>query len=458
MGCYARSYYLPVGLDYNDLVRHACVVNVCGFMAQYLLKRRQCWLVCLEIPKALRPQFGGKRRHMKSLQTDSLSEAERRKLPYIAKWKAEFEALRTRTNGPLLDLQTALEWREDLKQATDDQRSTLLGVLADTVEDLSWGDPKAGEMFGQVVTGVTLPTTEHLEAWLASRDVEKKTKDMSRTDVQRLAKRFPYSHLIDHRGVRRWTQSLREEEDLSLTTIRRITSSCRGYWRYLQLKDAVSYEQQPFHEVIDRQKPSKADIDRKRRHFPPSAVPTLVEAALEKGDAKLADLIWIAMWTGCRIEEICALKVSDVETCHFEVTDAKTEAGRRQVPIHSHLESCFKRLCASSADGYVLSGLTQNKYGDRSNAIGKRFGHLKNKLGHPSQYVFHSLRRTVVTMLENAGIEEAVAADIVGHDKKTLTYGHYSGGSSLVQKADAIEKLRYNLPLRVRSQFEPLPA
>jgi len=34
----------------------------------------------------------------------------------------------------------------------------------------------------------------------------------------------------------------------------------------------------------------------------------------------------------------------------------------------------------STKDGYVLSGLTTNKYGDRSNAIGKRFGRLKRDL------------------------------------------------------------------------------
>jgi hypothetical protein len=51
--------------------------------------------------------------------------------------------------------------------------------------------------------------------------------------------------------------------------------------------------------------------------------------------------------------------------------------------------------------------------------------------------------KTVATLLENAGVKENVAADIIGHDKPTITCGLYSGGNSLAVKQAAIEKLRY---------------
>ena len=38
------------------------------------------------------------------------------------------------------------------------------------------------------------------------------------------------------------------------------------------------------------------------------------------------------------------------------------------------------------------------------------------------------------------------AADILGHEKKTMTYGLYSGGSSMLVKRMAIEKLSYPGP------------
>jgi hypothetical protein len=36
-----------------------------------------------------------------------------------------------------------------------------------------------------------------------------------------------------------------------------------------------------------------------------------------------------------------------------------------------------------------------------------------------------------------------IAADILGHEKKTLSYGLYSSGSSMQRKREAIEKLVY---------------
>jgi len=40
-------------------------------------------------------------------------------------------------------------------------------------------------------------------------------------------------------------------------------------------------------------------------------------------------------------------------------------------------------------------------------------------------------------------IKENVVADIVGHEKTTMTYGLYSGGLSLAVKHEALDKLTY---------------
>jgi len=128
---------------------------------------------------------------------------------------------------------------------------------------------------------------------------------------------------------------------------------------------------------------------------------------------------------------------------HSAVTDAKTEAGWRNVPIHRKLAQTMARLADESEDGHVLSGLTANKYGDRSNGVGKRFGRLRTDLDFGPEFVFHSLRKTVATLLENAGIPENISADILGHEKTTMTYGLYSGGVSLEVKRKALAKLKY---------------
>ena len=73
----------------------------------------------------------------------------------------------------------------------------------------------------------------------------------------------------------------------------------------------------------------------------------------------------------------------------------------------------------------------------------RRWRRDRKRLGFGSTKVFHSIRKTVITQLEQAGVPESVTADIVGHEKKTMTYGLYSGGSSLKQKLEAINKIKY---------------
>ena len=40
---------------------------------------------------------------------------------------------------------------------------------------------------------------------------------------------------------------------------------------------------------------------------------------------------------------------------------------------------------------------------------------------------------------------EGITADIVGHEKQTMTYGLYSGGTSMEQKTDAINRIDYGI-------------
>jgi integrase len=98
----------------------------------------------------------------------------------------------------------------------------------------------------------------------------------------------------------------------------------------------------------------------------------------------------------------------------------------------------------TSSDEYLLSGLTFNMYGDRSNAISKRFGRLKKSLGYDERFVFHSIRKTFTSRLEAAGVPELLAARLLGHEVKTISYGLYSSGSTFPQLKDAINQVYYH--------------
>ena len=155
----------------------------------------------------------------------------------------------------------------------------------------------------------------------------------------------------------------------------------------------------------------------------------------------LTALIKLAAYTGCRIEELCSLKIENVQDDKFEVVFAKSEAGWRTIPIHKNIKGLVAKLVDVADGEYLISGLSFNKYRDRSNAIGKRFGRLKVSLGYGPDYVFHSLRKGFATQLESAGVSENTAARLMGHTMEGETFGNYSDGLVFKRLKDAVEKV-----------------
>lgn len=419
-------------------------------MPSYLQQRRRRWYAILEIPAAIRPQFG-RPRFVQSLETESRSVAVRRVLPVIAAWKKDIAEARGEATHD-----DAAFYRRRLRMAkTEEERQSILdqidmaawdigAVNVENIGDRPSSDPEARRFYA-TATGQLVGFAEHLDEWLATSRATAKTKDMQTADVKRFAAKFPMVQDVTRPAVRRWITVLMNDDKLTPKTVQRILSALRGYWRYLQSIAVAGEDDEPFSKLDVARQNKREDRRAERQPFEPRDVVRLLNEAVEQEDDKLADLIRLGMWTGCRIEELCALKTDRVKKDHFSVEDAKTAAGWRDVPIHRELAPTMRRLLKDSADGYVLSGLKPNKYGDRSNAVGKRFGRLKAEMGFGDQYVFHSVRKTVITILENAGVSENVVADIVGHEKQTMTYGLYSGGVSLDVKRKALAKLKYPL-------------
>ena len=438
-------------------------------MPSYLQKRRRRWYAIMEVPKPLRQSIG-RPRFVQSLETESRTLAEQRVWPVVAAWKREIAKAKGEPDDIFAWQASKKVGREGryfsqppvsanallraLNNAKDDEhRQLILEQIIDAADDIgainveNIGDPPSSDpeaqRFYARATGQLVDFTEYLDEWLSTSRATAKTQDMHRSVVNRLAHEIQLVQDVTRPEVRRWITKLMNDEELTPKTVQRILSGLRGYWRYLQSIGVAGEDDEPFSKLdVARQEKQKSPQST-RQPFEPDDVVKLLNTAIERGDDKLADLIRLGMWTGCRIEELCALKVDAVREDYFSIDDAKTKAGWRDVPIHRELAQTMARLIEDSKDGYVLSGLSVNKYGDRSNAVGKRFGRLKKKLGFGPLHVFHSIRKTVVTILENAGVQENVVADIVGHEKTTMTYGLYSGGLSLSVKHEALDKLAY---------------
>ena len=419
-------------------------------MPKHLQKRRRLWYAVLDVPKALHEHFG-KRKFIQSLNTDSQLVAEGRVLSVVAGWKKQVALAKKSSDGSgdaLLDnvikvrqdaqrLEAEGNSDEDIKWIHEDvAMSVALGERND-----SSGDPTLANAVS-VVHGDAMLLAEHIDEYFDSKTTEQKSKDMARRDLLTFFKQFPFPEEATRQKVIKWINvdvDSRSTKKLSLATKSRMISNCRVYWDWLEYNKGLTQDP-PFTKVLPPKpkKKSKAEIQKLRKAFRVRDYHKLLQAAPE-GD--LRDLIMLGAYTGCRIAELCNLKISNVDTDRMKILDAKSQAGWRTIPIHTHIAQLVARLVDTTKDGYLINGLTFNMYGDRSNAISKRFGRLKKGLDYGEDYVFHSLRKSFATQLENANIPLNVSARLMGHEISGETFGNYSDGLAFEGLKEAISHI-----------------
>lgn len=407
-----------------------------------LINQNGIWHAELTIPKDVRIYFG-KRKFRKSMKTRDFKEAERKAQLHISGWKEHIALARGENLG-------IKEYRDMYESASDEGKEALEEMFQDIVVD-EYGGTHASQLSStqlknsqeayRLMTGKETNTNICLQEWLNQYSVKPKTKNTGSSYVSQLVEQFPLISQITRKSVKAWYTHLQEQEGFKAKTIKSRNSYSRVYWRYLQDRGYVDENNNPFDNIQIKD----ANKDSGWVEFTPLELERIYEhlQTISNKEPQLLNLFLLACYTGARIEELCSLKVEQVADDYLEIKDAKTKAGNRQVPIHSQIESLIKSMITDSNDGYLISGMkVRNKYNKRSDPIGKRFGRMKKELGFGKDKVFHSIRKSVATALENAGIAENIAADILGHEKKTMTYGIYSGGTSLSVKRQAIEKIK----------------
>ena len=421
-------------------------------MSKYLQKRRRVWYAMLNIPASLRPTFG-RRTFVKSLETEALSVAEVRVLSVVAEWKKQI-AIARGTEGGTDDelLATVMKVRQDAQRLKGEGTSDdLIQMIHEDVGYSRRWDEERGDFVTDdetlanavsIVHGTSLLLREHIEDYLASRDVTPKTTDMQRRDLKLFAQTFEFAKNATRPKILDWVNvELTTSQSLSVATVSRMISACRGYWDYLERHKGLTLEP-PFNKVLPSKsrRKTKTAIEAEGRAFRVADYHKLMASCEHPA---LTDLIHLGAYTGCRIEELCSLKLENVLADRLQIENAKSQAGWRTIPIHKDIAQTVARLVDTSDDGYLLSGLTFNKYGGRSNAIGKRFGRLKKALGYSENYVFHSLRKGFATQLENANIPLNVSARLMGHEIQNETFGRYSDGLALEVLQQAISHVSW---------------
>ena len=413
-------------------------------MPTHLEKRRRLWYGVLDVPVAQR-QVLGKRRFVQSLGTDSLSVAKIKLLPVLHTWKLLIEEAKGGVAG-------AAQFRHHIDTAR--KAGVPERDIQEATEALAIDMGDAAVVSLMAARGEIVILAAHLQPFLDEMP-DSKTKEAKARHVRVFLSAFTYADEVTTDALEDFVQD--NLSHLSTGTQTNHISAFKTFWKYLAKKRLVPRSLEFFRDVVPvapaRTASTKPDDKRaqpsllKRTHFEPQDYQKLLAGVDKKkmhGEA-LHSLIQLGAYTGCRIEELCSLRVPDVHLVEefFTVRDAKTEAGNRHIPINPTILELFKNLVGASTDGFLLSGLPEGRHGDRSNGLGQRFSKLKASLGYGPCHVFHSFRKGVATQFERAGVVEFVAARILGHKLTTMSYGVYSGGANIEALRPAMSVLKW---------------
>ncbi|WP_097091574.1 tyrosine-type recombinase/integrase [Novosphingobium sp. Chol11] len=163
----------------------------------------------------------------------------------------------------------------------------------------------------------------------------------------------------------------------------------------------------------------------------------------------LTEVMIVGMFTGMRLNEIVSLTCGQIGVedgvTFIEITDAKTVAGERKVPLHPKLAWLATRAKKGKPGDRLWPKFNPEGPGGKPGGdAGKEFSRFKRSLGFTDRRkVFHSFRKNVVGQLERARVPQNEVAQLVGHEKQGLTFGVYGGMTMLQRLAEIVALIDY---------------
>jgi len=152
----------------------------------------------------------------------------------------------------------------------------------------------------------------------------------------------------------------------------------------------------------------------------------------------------VAMYSGMRLEEICNIQDKHVFEGCFHVHEGKTKAATKVIPVHPLIKPLLEPMSGTFGKGYLIEGIKSGGYDNkRSWHFQKKLGKLRKKIGIPEGVVFHTLRNTFATRMENLGIPRNHISQLMGHEDSNMALTVYSSGIVIEGLVESIMKLTY---------------
>lgn len=251
--------------------------------------------------------------------------------------------------------------------------------------------------------------------------------------------RSPKAKKMDWKEIRKAFGG--NDKGLSASTLNRHVRTLQELWRWAEEREHCD-GRNPFSGLTVKLKAGKNQLG----YLPwtTEELNTLFDPPPARQD--VTEVMVVALHTGMRLNEIASLTLSQIKeedgVHYIEVEDAKTEAGNRQVPIHSRI-GWLAELEGKPQDrvwpNFNQEGPSRNAGQDAS----KEFSRFKLAKGFGERKVFHSFRKNVTQIMERKGVSENEWAQVLGHERG-FTYSRYSPhGITLERKAELIGIIEY---------------
>lgn len=425
----------------------------------HLRKLRRLWYFQVSVPADLAP-YVGRKLISQSLRTDDVHKARGLRDALLVEYQGMFERLRKKHN--LIDrndvLATARRIRAELEagtktptEAADEWTHVDMAVFQEWGPDETWDDEerKTFATASRIASGERVTTlSEAIAEYL--RTVERRVTPQTLAAKAKRLEALQASigdiplETFDRKVASRYVTSVLLPMEVSqktkLDTLGDLKAAAEA-WSRMGYLPANPFDR--LRSFLAESSRGTTDDDA-RRPWTDAELGRLLEHLRSMGtDDPLWKVTILGAYTGCRISELCEARWVDVRDDCLDVREAKTKAGLRLVPLHPLLLPWVEQWRELGGE-FLIPGLTPGGQNNkRSFGISKRFGRVKTKLGFGGELVYHALRHSFITKLEQAHVPESTIGRLVGHSQQGFSLRQYSGGLELEQLRDAVAKVSY---------------
>ena len=439
---------------------------------QYLKKRHNVWWVRMRIPSGAK-EIIGKNEFCKNLHTTDLYEANIKKHKEIASMLEEIEQAKRDQKAKSDKLSKEDQITRYSKKLRESKVSTDERFADPRIAKLEMLEGKLEQLYGSEEANAILhsdnpqwqgkePDSLAKKNFMSAHKLtdqsyfnlsllSKKFLDEEAMSIKKASFRRKQNHIeqfikwtgdpditkVSKMIVGEYINSIKMKRNPAYDTLRNIVADIRSLFSWAEGRGYL--DRNPFYGI---KLPKAEKGSQKRRAWTCEEILMFLKSS-EIGKNEFTATV-VSMYSGMRLDEICNIKKTNISENCFKVLEGKTEASQRDIPIHPELKPIIERFLDASVDDFLIKGIKSGGYDNkRSWNFQKKLTRLRKKLEMPKGVVFHTLRNTFATRMENLAIPTNHINQLMGHKHNNMSLDKYSAGLTIERLAESINKLTY---------------